>query len=150
MTSLEVLQKSDLFRGGSREEIELALGLFQERAVKPNTTIFTEKMGAEALYLIKSGSVRITVMAGEGAERGLLLLGPGDYFGELALVQEGTRMVNARAESASELLILTRKDFHALIDLDPRIGVRMLMAISRLLAGRIRVYGDRLRDLLLS
>ena len=150
MTNLEVLQKTDLFRGSSKEELELALGLFQERPVKPNTTIFTEKMAAEALYIIKSGSVRITTMAGEGVEAGLLLLGPGDFFGELALLQEETRMVNARAESAAELLILTRKDFHALIDLDPRSGARMLMAIAKLLAGRIRAYGERLRELLLS
>jgi CRP-like cAMP-binding protein len=150
MTNLDLLGSTELFKGSSKEELELALGLFQERQVKPNTTIFTEKTAAEALFIVKSGSVRITITGGEGAEAGMLLLGPGEFFGELALLQEATRMVNARAETAADLLILMRKDFHALIDLDPRTGARVLMAIARLLAVRLRTYGDRLREFLLS
>jgi CRP/FNR family cyclic AMP-dependent transcriptional regulator len=99
MTNLELLQKSVLFKGSSNEELELVLGLFQERQIKPNASIFTEKMPAEALYIIKSGSVRITMMAGEGEEMGLLILGPGEFFGELALIQEEVRLVSARAET---------------------------------------------------
>ncbi len=148
MDNLELLQKSPLFRGSSREELELALGLFLERQIKPNTTIFTEKMPAESLYLIKSGSVRISMMAGEGEEKLLLMLGPGDFFGELALLQEESRMVSARSESAVELLVLSRKDFQAMLELDPRTASRVLLSISKLLAMRIKAYSSLLRDLL--
>ncbi len=149
MTNLGLLQKSVLFKGSSNEELELVLGLFQERQIKPNAAIFTEKMPAEALYIIKSGSVRITMMAGEGEEMGLLLLGPGEFFGELALIQEEARLVSARADTAVDLLLLTRKDFHALIDLDPRTACRVLMAIARLLAMRVKAYNERLKEILL-
>jgi CRP-like cAMP-binding protein len=150
MTNLELLQKTVLFKGSSQEELELALGLFQERQIRPNAAIFTEKMPAEALYIIKSGSVRITMMAGEGEEIGLLQLGPGDFFGELALVHEDVRLVNARAETAVNLLLITRKDFHALLDLEPRTASRVLMTISKLLAMRVKAYSGRLKELLLS
>jgi CRP-like cAMP-binding protein len=150
MTNLELLQKTVLFKGSSQEELELALGLFQERQIRPNAAIFTEKMPAEALYIIKSGSVRITMMAGEGEEMGLLQLGPGDFFGELALVHEDVRLVNARAESAVNLLLITRKDFHALLDLEPRTASRVLMTIAKLLAMRVKAYSGRLKELLLS
>jgi CRP/FNR family transcriptional regulator, cyclic AMP receptor protein len=150
MTNLDILQKTLLFKGSSTGELELALGLFQERQIKPNAAIFTEKMPAEALYIVKTGSVRITVMAGEGEELGLLLLGPGEFFGELALIHEDVRLVNARAETAVDLLLLTRKDFHALLDLDPRTASRLLMTISKLLAMRVKAYSERLRDFLLS
>src|SRR3990170_221956 len=149
MDNREFLQKTLLFKGCTQEELELISGLFQERQIKPNTTIFTEQMPAEALYLVKSGSVRITMMAGEGKESGLLLLGPGDFFGELALLQEESRLVTARAETSAELVLLTRKDFHALIDLDPRLGSRILMAIAKLLAMRIKAYAPRLKELLI-
>jgi CRP-like cAMP-binding protein len=149
MTNLELLQKSVLFKGSSNEELELVLGLFQERQIKPNASIFTEKMPAEALYIIKSGSVRITMMAGEGEEMGLLLLGPGEFFGELALIQEEVRLVSARAETSVDLLLLTRKDFQALIDLDPRTACRVLMTIARLLAMRVKAYNEKLKELLL-
>jgi CRP/FNR family transcriptional regulator, cyclic AMP receptor protein len=150
MTNLDILQKTLLFKGSSIGELELALGLFQERQIKPNAAIFTEKMPAEALYIVKTGSVRITVMAGEGEELGLLLLGPGEFFGELALIHEDVRLVNARAETAVDLLLLTRKDFHALLDLDPRTASRLLMTISKLLAMRVKAYSERLKDYLLS
>jgi CRP-like cAMP-binding protein len=150
MDNFELLQKTVLFKGSSKDELELVMGLFQERHIKQNATIFTEKMPAEALYIVKSGVVRITMMAGEGEEMGLLLLGPGDFFGELALVQEDVRLVNARAETAVDLLLLTRKDFQALLDLEPRAGARMLMIIAKLLAMRIKAYNERLKELLLS
>jgi len=149
MDNFELLQRTVLFKGSSRDELDIVMGLFQERQIKQNATIFTEKMPAEALYIVKSGSVKITMMAGEGEEMGLLLLGPGDFFGELALVQEDVRLVNARAETAVDLLLLTRKDFQALLDLEPRMGARMLTVITKLLAMRVKVYNEKLKELLL-
>lgn len=150
MTNLELLQKTMLFKGSTRDELELVLGLFQEREIRPNANIFTEKMPGEALFIVKSGAVKLTMMAGEGEEIGLLVLGPGEFFGELALIHENARLVNARAETAVDLLLLTRKDFYALLDLEPRTASRLLIAISKLLAMRIQAYSDKLKELLLS
>jgi CRP-like cAMP-binding protein len=150
MDNVDLLHNSVLFKGCGRESVELALGLFHERQIKPTATIFTEHMPAEALYIIKSGTVRISLMAGEGEETGLLLLGQGEFFGELALVQEMNRLVNARAETPVELLVLTRKDFQALLDLDPRTGARILTTITKLLAMRVKAYNEKLKELLLT
>lgn len=151
MTTIEeLLKKNLLFKGCTAEEFELLSGLFQERHVKPNTTIFSEKMPAEALYIVKSGKIRISVMEGEGDEVGLLELGPGDFFGEIALIQESSRAVTARAETAVEVLMLTRRDFLALLDLDPRIAAKVTLAIARLLAMRVKAYSGKLREILLS
>ena len=149
MDNFDLLQKTVLFKGSKKDELDIVMGLFQERQIKQNTTIFTEKMPAEALYIIKSGTVKITMMAGEGEEMGLLLLGPGEFFGELALVQEDVRLVNARAETAIDLLVLTRKDFQALLELEPRMGARMLTVITKLLAMRVKAYHEKLKELLL-
>jgi len=150
METAEVLHKILLFRGCTTEDLELLSGLFQERQVKAGTTIFTEKMPAEALYIIKSGHVRISTMSGDGEETGLLLLGPNDFFGEIALIQESSRAVTARADTAVDILILTRKDFQALLDLDPRVAAKVTLSIARLLAMRVKAYGNKLRELLLS
>jgi CRP-like cAMP-binding protein len=88
-------------------------------------------------------------MAGEGVEKSLLMLGPGEFFGELALLQEESRLVSARAETPVDLLIFSRKDFHALMELDPRTAARLLNAIARLLAMRVKAYSSLFRDLLL-
>ena len=150
METIDLLRKNLLFKGCTQEDFELLAGLFQERQVKPNMTIFSEKMPGEALYIIKSGDVRITIMVGEGEEAGLLQLGPGDFFGEIALIQESSRAVTARAETAVEVIMLTRKDFLALMDLDPRVAAKVTLAIARLLAMRVKAYGNKLRDILLS
>jgi CRP/FNR family cyclic AMP-dependent transcriptional regulator len=149
-TTTDLLKKNLLFKGCSSEDFELISGLFQERKVKPNTTIFSEKMPAEALYIIKSGKIKISVMEGEGDEIGLLELGPGDFFGEIALIQESSRAVTARAESAVEVIMMTRRDFLALLDLDPRVGAKVTLSIARLLAMRVKAYSGRLREILLS
>lgn len=149
-TTTDLLKKNLLFKGCSAEDFELISGLFQERKVKPNTTIFSEKMPAEALYIIKSGKIKISVMEGEGDEIGLLELGPGDFFGEIALIQESSRAVTARAESAVEVIMMTRRDFLALLDLDPRVGAKVTLSIARLLAMRVKAYSGRLREILLS
>jgi CRP-like cAMP-binding protein len=150
METIDLLRKNLLFKGCSAEDFELLTGLLQERQVKPNTTVFSEKMPAEALYIIKSGKIKISVMEGEGDEVGLLELGPGEFFGEIALIQESSRAVNARAETAAELIMLSRKDFLALIDLDPRVAAKITLAIARLLAMRVKAYSGKLREILLS
>jgi CRP-like cAMP-binding protein len=150
METIDLLKKNLLFKGCTQEDFELLEGLFQVRQVKQNMTIFSEKMPGEALYIIKSGDVRITIKAGDGEEAGLLQLGPGDFFGEIALIQESSRAVTARAETAVEVVMLTRKDFLALMDLDPRVAAKVTLSIARLLAMRVKAYGSKLRELLLS
>ena len=150
METIDLLKKNLLFKGCTQEDFELLEGLFQERQVKQNMTIFSEKMPGEALYIIKSGDVRITIKAGDGEEAGLLQLGPGDFFGEIALIQESSRAVTARAETAVEVVMLTRKDFLALMDLDPRVASKVTLSIARLLAMRVKAYSSKLRELLLS
>lgn len=146
---IDLLRKIQIFKGCTKEEIDLVAGLVSERQLKAGATIFSEQMPAEALYIVKTGYVRISMMAGEGEEVGLLLLGPGDFFGELALFQEETRLATARAESAADLLVFTRKDYHALLDLDPKAGARIAIAIAKLLAMRVRANSTRLREHLL-
>lgn len=146
---LDFLQKIILFKGFTKDELELVSGLLQARQIKSGTIIFTAQMPAEALYIIQSGNVRVSITTREGSEVGLVLLGPGDFFGELALLQEQTRMVTARAETTTDLILLTRKDFQALIDLDPRLGARILMVIAKLLALRVKAQESKLKDLLL-
>jgi len=150
MEIIDLLKKNLLFKGCTHDDFELLSGLFVERKVNPNTTIFSEKMPGEALYIIKSGEVRISIMAGEGEEIGLLQLGPGDFFGEIALIQESSRAVTARSETTTELVMLGRKDFLALMDLDPRVAARVALSIARLLAMRVKAYSTKLREILLS
>lgn len=148
MMTLELLEATSLLKGFGQVELRKIVPLFQEQKISAGLTIFAEKAPAESLYIVKSGRVKILATLGSGAEVDLLSLEPGSFFGELALVCEDTRMVTARAETDIELLRLSRSQFNRLLDQEPLIGSHMLLVITKLLATRVRGYGDQLKEML--
>ncbi len=82
---------------------------------EPGETVFAEGDAGESLYMILAGKVEVRKLtAGEDAKIGEL--GPGEYFGEMALLGEGSRSASAIAASALDVLVLPRSDFAALTD----------------------------------
>jgi CRP-like cAMP-binding protein len=81
------------------------------------STVFTEGAPAEGLYIVLSGCVRILVGARED-ETEVASIGPGEFFGELSLLEDRTHSKNARATEDSELMILPKESFRALLEVD--------------------------------
>jgi CRP-like cAMP-binding protein len=79
--------------------------------------VFTEGAPAEGLYIVLSGCVRILVGARED-ETEVASIGPGEFFGELSLLEDRTHSKNARATEDSELMILPKESFRALLEVD--------------------------------
>jgi CRP-like cAMP-binding protein len=88
-------------------------------------------MRGESLFLIDSGSVSLTKMVAEGVEKRLVRLGPGDSFGELAVIDEGPRVVTARADEDTQTLILSREGLTRLTSEHPEIAVAFILALFR-------------------
>jgi CRP/FNR family transcriptional regulator, cyclic AMP receptor protein len=80
-------------------------------------TVFTEGAPAEGLYIVLSGCVRILVGSRED-ETEVASIGPGEFFGELSLLEDRTHSKNARATEDSELMILPKESFRALLEVD--------------------------------
>jgi CRP-like cAMP-binding protein len=80
--------------------------------------IFEEGEPAEALYIILSGSVRIV----EEGDREVARLGPGDFFGELSLLLHTTHSKRAEASEDSELMVVPKRPFEALLAEDPELA----------------------------
>ncbi len=98
-------------------------------------TIFEAGEAAEALYIVLSGRVRIVEDAG-GEKREVTQLGPGDYFGENALLQEVTHTKSAVTSEASELLVLPKDSFRSLLDADPDLAERLERTLEMRDGGR--------------
>jgi CRP/FNR family cyclic AMP-dependent transcriptional regulator len=81
------------------------------------STVFTEGAPAEGLYIVLSGGVRILVGPKE-SESEVALIGPGEFFGELSLLEDRTHSKNARATEDTELMILPKESFRALLEVD--------------------------------
>ena len=95
----------------------------------------------DAMYIIESGRVRITVTDADGREVILASLGHGDFFGEMSMLDGHGRSADATVTEDSRLAVLTRENFLTFVSSDARIVLEMLSAITR----RLRRTDDLLR-----
>jgi CRP/FNR family transcriptional regulator, cyclic AMP receptor protein len=127
------LAGSSLFAGLPRRLLARLATRFFEKAYRPGEIVFQEGDPGRALFVVVEGAVEITQTRAQG-EYLLCTLGPGDAFGELALIDDFPRSATARVATPGRLLILYKSDFDALMDGNARIAVVVMRNLSRLLA----------------
>ena len=124
---IEVLQRVPLFGELDKRELEHIARSFKERRFSAGDTVIREGSGGAAFYLIDSGEATISV---GGKDRGTLK--PGDYFGEIALIDEGARAATITASSDLVLYGLTLWEFRPLVQETPAIGWKLLQALAKM------------------
>jgi len=140
---------SALLHGLDHAELERLAAVCEMRQVAEGTTVFIENMPGESLFLIRSGAVRITRMFAEGDEQPLVMLGPAELFGEMAVIDGLPRGATARVVEPAELISLKRRDFETLCQNYPSLGLKLVLNIVRLFSQRIRQSRDEYRDMLI-
>ncbi len=146
MTAVEALQKAPLFRDFTETGLKIFAAISQEKAIPAGAPIFVENMVGESLFIVKSGSVRITQKTAEG-EKELGSAGPGDHLGELSLLGKGVRLVTAVAATNCEVLEITQRDFAKLQPQKPQACLKLALAIAQDLAQRVAESRELLREL---
>jgi CRP/FNR family cyclic AMP-dependent transcriptional regulator len=124
--SVELLQKIPLFSELSSRELERLSGSFKERTFNAGDTVASEGEGGAGFFVIESGEAVVEV---GGEDRGRL--GPGDYFGDVALIDMGARTATVKAESELHCYGLTFWDFRPLVESDARIAWPLLQAMAK-------------------
>lgn len=109
--------------------------------LKAGSNLFRVGDAGDAMYIIESGRIRITVTDADGREVILASLGHGDFFGEIAMLDGHGRSADASVTEDSRLAALTRENFLNFVSSDSRIVLEMLSAITR----RLRRTDDLLR-----
>lgn len=144
------LKDSPLFNGLAAKEIEFLGTVLTPQQMSAGKTIYIENMTGESLYLISNGAVRISQMLAEGEEQTLVVLGSGDTFGELAVIDGGPRAATARVVEDVSLLSLTRKDYNQLCTNNPRLGMQLTLNIFRSFSQRLRRSKQDYRNMLIA
>ncbi len=142
------LTDSLIFKGLAAKEIEHLSSIFTERQVPEGKTVFIENMPGESLYLIKRGTVRISQMLAEEDEQILIVLGAGDIFGELAVIDGGDRAATARIAEEAVLYGLKRNDFNKLASQNPRLCMQLTLNIFRSFSMKMRTAKKDYRTML--
>jgi CRP/FNR family cyclic AMP-dependent transcriptional regulator len=134
ITVRTVLERNLLFRGLSAATLDQIARLGVRRTVERDAVIFAQSDPGDALYGVMTGRVRISASSAAGKEMFLNIMEPGDIFGEIALLDGRPRSAAATAMSASELFVVTREQFLALLAREPQLIDHLL----QLLCGRLR------------
>jgi CRP-like cAMP-binding protein len=124
--SVELLQRVPLFAGLDQKELERLSGSFKERTFPAGESVATEGEGGAGFFVIESGEGVVRV---HGEERGRL--GPGDYFGDIALIDQGDRTASIDAVSDLKTYGLTFWDFRPLVESDARIAWPLLQVMAK-------------------
>ena len=122
----DVLSSVDLFQGLSKRELQRLMASAKELAFEAGDTIVAEGDEDGRFYLLIEGDARIVK-----GRRTLAVLGPGDYFGEISLIDGEPRSATVVAESPIRALTLARWNFKPLLDEQPAITRKLLLEMCR-------------------
>ncbi len=124
--SAEIIAKIPLFSDLEPRELKRIADSFKEREFAAGDTISSEGSSGAGFFVIGEGTAKVTV---HGEERGSL--GPGEHFGEIALIDEGARTATLTAETDMTCYGMTFWEFRPIVESDPRIAWKLLQALVR-------------------
>jgi CRP/FNR family cyclic AMP-dependent transcriptional regulator len=143
----DVLSQVYLFRELTPGEMERVLTISKEKKVKKNEIIFREGDIGDAFYLIVTGSVRISTMVPGVGEEALTILKEGEYFGEMALIDDAPRSASAIANDDTMLFCIGKDDFRKLLERQTDIAYKLLWIFTKTLSARLRKTDEQLKSI---
>ena len=123
---VDAVRRVPLFADLSKREAQQIARLFKERRFAQGETVVREGSDGAAFFVIESGEASVSV---GGKERAALK--PGDYFGEIALIDEGARLATITASSELVCFGLTYWDFRPLVQENGTIGWKLLQSLAK-------------------
>ena len=132
---IQVLENVPIFEHLTAKELSEVVRLTHERTYKKDEHVFKKLAPAEGMYVILDGGVLIT---DSDSETIFATLESGDFFGELALLDEEPRSASAISTMPSRLIGFFRTDLLTLMKKSPELGNKILLNLSRILGERLR------------
>ena len=132
---IQVLENVPIFEHLTAKELSEVVRLTHERTYKKDEHVFKKLAPAEGMYVILDGGVLIT---DSDSETIFATLESGDFFGELALLDEEPRSASAISTMHSRLIGFFRTDLLTLMKRSPELGNKILLNLSRILGERLR------------
>jgi CRP-like cAMP-binding protein len=137
--SQELLRRVPLFAALSDSELDRVASVAIPRSYPKGVRVFHEGDSSDACYIVRLGDLRVTREHSDGRAIALATLGPGDIFGELAMLDGGSRSASVETLSDAELLALPASDVRRVIATHGDIAAKLIVAITR----RLRETNER-------
>jgi CRP-like cAMP-binding protein len=121
-----MIRKVPLFADMDRRELESLASSFKERTFSAGNTVASEGSGGVGFFIIEDGTAKVSRRGEE-----LATLGPGDHFGEIALIDEGERTATITAETDLRCYGLTSWEFRPLVETNSGIAWKLLQTMAK-------------------
>jgi len=144
-TTADFLATVPLFSGLDRQELQRFAELTREKSYPRGSVILFEDDPGDSLFVVRHGRVKVVLIGEDGREVILGVLGVGEHFGELALIDDRPRSAHVIAMEDSDLLVLRREDFRSRVESSPSVAWSLLTELSR----RLRRADDKIGGLVL-
>lgn len=139
--------KVDLFRerGLSAAEMKLLATFSTEERLREGSLIFREGEQGDKLYIVLDGRVRISKFIPGVGEEALTVLDRGDFFGEMALIDEKPRSADAKSHDGdATVLSIDRATLNEILSMDPHASLQFLNLLCRMISRRLREINDKI------
>src|SRR5262252_1882462 len=140
-----MLKMNPMFADLGADELQRISALCHTRHLGAGEMLFQKGDAGDALFAVRRGQIRIETGVSDGSRLTLNFLGPGDLFGEVAVLDGKSRTADATAGEASELFVLRREDFLSHLEREPQVEIKII----QLLCQRIRWQSERMEESML-
>lgn len=128
---VKILRNVPLFAGLDDRQLRIIAGLLIKREFRPDETIITQGQGGQGLFIIAEGTAKVLRAQPDGEVIQVNTLGPNDFFGELALLDDGVRTASVVATSELACFVLTRLDFQGILRTEPDMAISLLQEMAK-------------------
>jgi CRP/FNR family transcriptional regulator, cyclic AMP receptor protein len=135
----DLLARVPLFADMSADELDRIVAVAIPRAFPKGVRVFHEGDDSDACYVVRNGDLRVTREHSDGRAIALATLGAGDFFGELAMLDGGSRSASVETLTEAELLALPARDMRRVISQHGDIAAKLIVALTR----RLRETNER-------
>jgi CRP-like cAMP-binding protein len=134
----QFLRSLEIFKDLRDRELGYLVAALHSRTYREGEVVFVEGDIGRALFVLETGAVELTLPGTGEQPRVLYKLKPGDFFGEMALLESLPRTATATATEKTHLHLLYKSKLDSLLLSEPRIGVTIMSHLARLLSARLR------------
>ena len=154
-TMLDILANFSFFRGLDEDELTIIAKKINIVKIEQGDTLFKEGDRGDCVYFIVDGQIDVLKESVSGSKIGIdkvliTTLTKGRSIGEMSIVDKIPRSATVKARTKSQLITLTLSDFESICEAYPRIGLKIIKEISRLLSMNMRKTSSRLADYMLA
>lgn len=146
----EQLARVPFFQGLTREALSLIAQVTSEESHGLGTRIFQYGDPGDKVFILLEGKVRISREVAGMGEEALAVLGPGEVFGEMSLLDDAPRSADARVHERCRLLVIAKDAFDDLLFMHKDLAYEVLWNCVRMLSARLRETNEKLTFLTVS